>query len=124
MRSNFTLPSVGEQGIVAADAYVLSWMNVSSSLTVQNVASQYELTVCTFCAETFGFRESRPFFVEPTPFYEQKNCMLSLSIVVHLRKFYLDCALIILCQQVQMKQQRLEKGLSLLGLLCREHHLY
>ena len=54
-----------EQGIVAADAYVLSWMNVSTSLTVQDVASQYELTVCAFCAKTLG---SLPFFVEPTPF--------------------------------------------------------
>lgn len=45
-----------EQGIVAADAYVLSWMNVSTSLTVQDVASQYELTVCAFCAKTLGFR--------------------------------------------------------------------
>ena len=45
-----------EQSIVAADAYVLSWMNVSTSLTVQDVASQYELTVCAFCAKTLGFR--------------------------------------------------------------------
>ena len=45
-----------EQGIVAADAYVLSWMNVSTSLTVQDVTSQYELTVCAFCAKTLGFR--------------------------------------------------------------------
>ena len=37
-------------------AYVLSWMNVSTSLTVQDVTSQYELTVCAFCAKTLGFR--------------------------------------------------------------------
>src|SRR5699024_10051489 len=45
-----------EQGIVAADAYVLSRMNVGSSLTVEDVASQYKLTVSAFCAQTLGLR--------------------------------------------------------------------
>ena len=69
-----------EQGIVAADAYVLSWMNVSTSLTVQDVASQYELTVCAFCAKTLGFRVTavlcgtNTFFMSKELHAKSKHC--------------------------------------------------
>ena len=85
-------------------------MNVGSSLTVEDVASQYKLTVSAFCAQTLGLRVTAVLCGTNT-FFMSKDCMLSLSIVVHLRKIYLDRPLIVLCQQSQMQQQRLQKRL-------------
>ena len=40
-----------EQGVILADTYIDTGMDVGASLTNQNVASQNELTVCTLDAQ-------------------------------------------------------------------------
>ena len=57
-----------EQGVIAADADALTRMDVGAALTDQDVAGQNELTVAAPDAEALD-SESRPFLVEPTPFY-------------------------------------------------------
>lgn len=44
--------------IVAADTYVYAGMNMSASLTIENAAREYGLTVRTLCAEALGFAVS------------------------------------------------------------------
>ena len=46
----------------------LTRMDVGAALTDVNVAGQNKLTVAALDAEALGL-ESRPFLVEPTPFY-------------------------------------------------------
>ena len=47
--------SLSEKRIVRALAYVLARVDVSSSLTNEDVAGQYELTVSSLDAESLGF---------------------------------------------------------------------
>ena len=44
-----------EQGVVLADAHVLTGMNLGAALTNENVASLRELTVGTLRAKALGF---------------------------------------------------------------------
>ena len=44
-----------EESIISANAAVGARMDMCSTLTIQNIASQYKLSVRTFCAKTLGF---------------------------------------------------------------------
>ena len=68
-RSKATLPSTrANRGVVGAAAHVLTGVDVRATLTNQNIAGQHELTVGALHAQALD-SESRPFLVEPTPFY-------------------------------------------------------
>lgn len=43
-----------EQGIITAAAYVQTRMDLGSALSVQDVACQYELTVCSLGTQSLG----------------------------------------------------------------------
>lgn len=42
-----------KERVVFADAYVVAGMELGASLTNKNVACEYELTVRTFCTQSF-----------------------------------------------------------------------
>ena len=68
-----------EQCVIRAAAYVLTRVDVSSSLTNENVSGNYCLTVSTLTPSLLA-SESRPFLVEPIPFLCAKNCIEILII--------------------------------------------
>ena len=61
-----------EQRIIAAASNVHAGMNLRSALSVKDVSCLYKLSVGSLRAKSLD-SESLPFFVEPTPFYEQKT---------------------------------------------------
>ena len=53
LKSNSTVDK-SKECVVLADTYVVAWMNVCSSLAIENVACENELTVCSLSAKSFG----------------------------------------------------------------------
>lgn len=56
-----------KEGIVASTADICARMNLRAALTNQNITGRDKLTVLRLTPRRFD-SESRPFFVEPTPF--------------------------------------------------------
>ena len=64
-----------EQSVISSASYVQTRMDLSSTLSVKDVAGFNKLSsVCSFWRPSLLDSESRPFFVEPTPFFmSEKN---------------------------------------------------